>query len=150
MSDRVRVQFETERAKLPTLLQLLAGEVDNIATRDMDEVLAARIARALPHAEPKRDPNRQPVPYKPEPVSAPITEGVSRMGFAAFDALLAKGVKVGDKIGYETISDMLERAGYARASRAGVITQLAEAGNLKRIGKRGDREILVISLARPA
>jgi hypothetical protein len=118
----IRVQVECPQDKLPTVLSLLSGEVTNIATRDMAEVIAARQARSpgLPTPAEVFPPN----PSKPP----------TRLGRVAIKALVAHGARAGDELNYSVIAEALVDDGFAYTSHASAISQLVERGTLARIG----------------
>jgi hypothetical protein len=122
----IRVQFEVPHDKLPMILNLLAGEVSNIATKDMAEVAAARLARITPAAPP--------VPIEAPKFQRQHVKRPSRMMTHAVEALTARGFKPGQELPYSVIEDILEAGGFARTSCHPTITMLVRAGYVSRIG----------------
>lgn len=58
MDTLIQVEFEVSNDKLPRILALLAGKVENIVTCDVDEVVAAGSA-------PAAGPGHEPAACKP-------------------------------------------------------------------------------------
>lgn len=142
MSEVIRVQFETTKDKLPTILATLSGEVENIATKSMADILAARAAR---------DADRRPAPKASAAPAqqAPVKRGKASIQTALYDGIVASGAKVGDIISYPHITTIITEAGYNASSLSPVVSVFVSMGIFERHGRRGDGMVRLVKLVRP-
>lgn len=128
---QIRVQFEIASEKLPMILSLLAGEVTNIATKDMAEVIAAREARDAARLLPG------PITFVPTPPPQKPPRRVTRPRrtiICILKGLRENGYAIGSVIPYTSAQTYLASQGFAETSLSPALSVLQREGVILRVG----------------
>lgn len=130
----IRVQFEVSQDRLPLILQLLAGEVSNIATRDMADVVAARQAR-----DARITGKVPPTEIPPAEIRGAQPPRHRRTMVCILKGLRDKGFAIGSTVAYTVVEDILESHGFARTSCSPCTTAMVRDGIAVRLDRHSFR-----------
>ena len=150
--DDIRTVFYATKEDHATIMQVAADRMFKVDSCTVAEHNARRAARQ--QVAPKPQPKPAVQPPLPVPVPVVVFPEVLRGGrsilMSVYDRILAAGIKLGDTINFSQIEAFLEADGYNKTSVSPVASKLIRMGVFARHGRRGDKKVRFVSLARRA